>query len=548
MTQDVVLLGDKTLSLLARSLNAALQAAGSHWQVVDAGYDTWLQAAQDPDSVPVAQRSTVWAFVLSPRVLENVPDIVARIDATLAALAARSAPPTVLFSNVFADPLGAMPLSSNLERQELAASINARLLAFREAHTWFHIVDHVGLALRHGVGALHDARFEATAQLYYSPSGTRLLSEHWLRALRSLERPQKKVCVVDLDNTLWGGILGEDGADALQMADSGAGFAYRRFQRALLQLRSNGVLLTVCSKNNRDEAMAVLESHPDCLLRPKHFAHIEIGWGLKSQAIERTARALSLGLESFVFIDDSAVERAEVAAALPTVEVLPVPDDATQLLAALADYHGFDTLRQTEEDRKRADSYQQEAARTASRSVASSPEEFYRSLELRLGIFSARPEQAARLHQLLLKTNQFNLTAERLPAEEFRALLSDPAHMVLGLRVADRFGDSGITGLVLVDRGSIDTWKVDNFLLSCRVIGRTVENALLSWLIDRATHAGATTLTLRHVTTPRNQVAQSFLQASGGREAQPGVWRFDVRQPEVVPASFVQIDDSQVTP
>jgi FkbH-like protein len=230
------------------------------------------------------------------------------------------------------------------------------------------------------------------------------------------------------------------------------------------------------------------------------------------------------------------------------VDVLPVPDDATQLLAALADYPGFDTLRQTEEDRKRADSYQQEAQRTAIRASAASPEDFYRSLGLQLGIFSARAEQAARLHQLLLKTNQFNLTAERLSAEEFRVLLANPGYMVLGLRVADRFGDSGVTGLVLVDRRDSDVWTVENFLLSCRVIGRTVENALLSWLIDRAARARVTTLTLRHVTTPRNQVAQSFLQASGGRESQPGVWRFDVRQPEVVPANFVQIDDSQVMP
>jgi FkbH-like protein len=548
MTQDVVLLGDKTLSVLARSLNSGLQAAGSRWSAVDAGYDTWLLAAQDPQSVAAARQAAVWAFVLSPRVLETVPDIAARVEATLTSLAARSAPPTVLFSNLFADPLSAMPLSSNLERQALAAKINDHLLAFRESHAWFHVVDHLGMALRHGVAALHDPRFEATAQLYYSPAGTRLLSELWLRALRSLERPQKKVCVVDLDNTIWDGILGEEGADGLQMADSGNGLAYRRFQRALLQLRSNGVLLAVCSKNNRDEAMTALETHPDCLLRPKHFAHIEIGWGLKSQAIERTAQALGLGLDSFVFIDDSAVERAEVTQALPTVEVLPVPEDATQLLAALADYPGFDTLRQTEEDRNRADSYQQEAERTASGAVAASPEAFYRSLGLRLGIFSARAEQATRLHQLLLKTNQFNLTAERLSAEEFRTLLADRAYMVLGLRVADRFGDSGITGLAVVDRRGPDTWNVENFLLSCRVIGRTVENALLSWLIDRAARAGAATLAVRHVTTPRNQVAQVFLQASGGCELQPGIWSFDVRHPEVVPVHFVQIDDTQVAP
>lgn len=421
-------------------------------------------------------------------------------------------------------------------------------MAFREARPWFHVVDHLGLALRHGVDALHDARFEATAQVYFSPSGTRLLSALWSRALHSLERLQKKVCAVDLDNTLWAGILGEDGPEGLQMADSGAGLAYRRFQRSLLELRRNGILLTVCSKNNYDEAMAVLQSHADCLLRPEDFAHIEIGWGLKSEALARTARQLGLGLDSFVFIDDSPVEREEVARALPAVDVFAFPDDPTRLGQVLSEYPGFDALRQTDEDRKRADSYLQEAQRNVVRASATSAEDFYRSLELQLGIFSARAEQAGRLHQLLLKTNQFNLTAQRLSAEEFRALLGNPAYIVVGVRVSDRFGDSGIAGLAIVDKRRPEAWIVENFLLSCRVIGRTVENAFLSWILGLAGKTGAESVAFRYSSTGRNQVAHSFLQRSGGTESEGGgAWTFDVRRPEVVPAHFVRIDDSQVS-
>jgi FkbH-like protein len=547
MTHDVVLLGDKTLSLLVRNLNSQLRQANSGWNVVDAGYDTWLVAPLDPRAVLFERNTTAWGFVLSPRVLENVPDIAAQVDATLARLAALSAPPTVLFSNLFVDPLNAMPLSSNLDRHAAAAKINERLLQFRDTHPWFHVVDHVSLVLQHGVDALYDPRFEATAQLYYAPSGTRLLSALWLRALRSLERPQRKVCVVDLDNTLWGGILGEDGPDGLQMADSGVGLTYRKFQRTLMELRRSGILLTVCSKNNYDEAMAVLQSHPDCLLRPTDFAHIEIGWGLKSQAIERTAQTLGLSLDSFVFIDDSPVERAEVARALPAVDVLDFPGDPTRLANMLGEYAGFDTLRQTEEDLKRADSYLQEAQRSAGKASAASAEEFYRSLALQLGIFSARMEQVSRLHQLLMKTNQFNLTAERMSAEEFRGLLSDPAYMVIGLRVADRFGDSGITGLAIVDKRQPDAWVVQNFLLSCRVIGRTVENAFLSWVIGLAAKAGASSVVFRYTTTKRNQVAHSFLQAAGGTALDAGsAWSFDVRQLSDLPEYFVRIDDTQV--
>lgn len=548
MTQDVVLVGDKTLSLLARNLNSQLRQTGSGWNAVDGGYDSWLVAPLDPRSALFDRNTAAWAFVLSPRVLEVVPDIAAQVEATLERLAALSTPPTVLFSNLFADPVSVMPLSGNLQRQAVAAAINQRLLAYRDSHPWFHVVDHLGLSLRHGVDALYDPRFEATAQLYYSPAGTRLLSTLWLRALRSLERPQKKVCALDLDNTLWEGILGEDGPDGLQMSDSGSGLAYRRFQRALLELRRNGILLTVCSKNNHEEAMAVLQAHPECLLRPKDFAHFEIGWGLKSEALGRTAQKLGLGLDSFVFIDDSPVEREEVARALPAVEVLEFPSDPTRLVSVLSEYPGFDALRQTDEDRRRADSYLEEAQRNASKASATSAEDFYRSLDLRLGIFSARTEQAGRLHQLLLKTNQFNLTAERLSAEEFRALLSDPAFMVLGLRVSDRFGDSGITGLAIVDKRRPEVWTIENFLLSCRVIGRTVENAFLCWILAMAGKAGAKSVALRYVRTSRNQVAYGFLQASGGTESEAGdSWTFDIRKPDLVARHFVSIDDTQVT-
>jgi FkbH-like protein len=293
--------------------------------------------------------------------------------------------------------------------------------------------------------------------------------------------------------------------------------------------------------------MTILKSHPDCLLRPTDFAHIEIGWGLKSEAIARTAQTLGLGLDSFLYVDDSPVEREEVARAHPAVDVFAFPADPAQLVSVLNAYSGFDSLRQTDEDRLRAQSYLDEAQRGASRASATSPEDFYRSLGLRVEIFSARTEQAARLHQLLLKTNQFNLTAERLSAEEFRALLSDAAYAVVGLRVSDRFGDSGITGLAIVDKRAPETWVVRNFLLSCRVIGRTVENALLSWVIARAAKEGASSVALRYLTTTRNQVARNFLQASGGTASEAGdTWTFDVRRPEVVPANFVQIDDAQV--
>jgi len=218
------------------------------------------------------------------------------------------------------------------------------------------------------------------------------------------------------------------------------------------------------------------------------------------------------------------------------------------LVRTLNEYSGFDTLRQTDEDLKRAEAYLVEGQRSLIKSNSKSPEEFYRSLGLHLGIFSARLEQADRLHQLLMKTNQFNLTTRRMSSEVFRALLSNPAYMVMGLRVSDRFGDSGITGLAIVDQGRHDVWTVEDFLLSCRVLGRTVENAFLSWLIARAASAGVSRVAVQYVASGRNQVARAFLKEAGGEESESGdVWTFDALRPAGMPVHYVEIDESKVS-
>jgi FkbH-like protein len=354
--------------------------------------------------------------------------------------------------------------------------------------------------------------------------------------------------VIDLDNTLWRGILGEDGPEGIEMGGSTSGWAYRFLQQALLQLKASGVLLAVSSKNNPEEALKILTDHPDCLLRPEDFAAIELGWGPKSDSIKRMSERLRLGLDAFVFLDDSPFEREEVSKALPQVTVLEFPDDALQLVATLAETLAFDAPRVTKEDHERTASYVAEAKRDALRSEASSPETFYRSLSLQLKLFSAKPAHTERLHQLILKTNQFNLTSERLSMDEFRRLIGRSDALVIGMRVADKFGDSGITGLAIITGVGTDTWTVENFLLSCRVIGRTIENAFVSWLVRRAKAFGAPDVQLRFQPSARNQVAKDFLDRSGlVWDPARLVWNTstDLASDALAP-HFVSIDDQEI--
>ena len=516
-SRELIVLGDTTLGGFARELEAQARAAGLGWSVRDVGFDSWERELFESKSSTRSASASALGLLLSPRVLEGAgaDTFPGRLRAVLEVLTTLSPTRTVLCGNLFADPRAVLPLTATDEGARRAQAVNETLREFSANHPWFYLLDHASLALRAGIGALNEPRYEALGALYFSPAGTRLLAGLWCRALRALTKTPAKVLVVDLDNVLWQGIVGEDGIDGLQMGVSGAGWFHRRFQQALLELRKAGVLLAVSSKNNPAEAQAVLREHPDCLLRPAHFAALEIGWEPKSQGLRRLAARLGLGLDSFVFIDDSAFEREEVRSALPEVTVLDFPRDPSGLVPMLEGCPAFDRLRITHEDAGRAESYAAEAGRESLREGAASPEDFYRSLQLTATLRRARPADFERLHQLIHKTNQFNLTSERLSAEAFRERLAAAHFEIYGMRVADRFGDSGLVGLALVDRSAPARWRVENFLLSCRVIGRTVEHAFVAWLAARARAQGAQSLTFAFVASPRNQVAREFLERSG---------------------------------
>jgi FkbH-like protein len=544
-SRELIVLGDTTLGAFARELQAHCERAGLAWTVRDGGFDSWEREIHEPSSATRRSESAL-AFLLSPRVLEGAAptEALTRLRSALESLAAMQPSRTVLFGNVFHDPQRVLPLSEPRTLAERASRANVLLEEFSRSHPWFYVIDQASLALELGVGTLHDARYEALGSLYFSPAGARELARLWCRALGALSVPPAKVLAVDLDNVLWGGILGEDGPDNLKMSATGSGLFYRRFQQALLDLKRSGVLLVACSKNNAADAEAVLRDHPDCLLRPPDFAALEISWDLKSDGLRRIAERLRLGLDAFVFVDDSPFEREEVRSALPQVRVLDFPDKPEGLVAMLRSCAAFDRLRVTAEDQMRAQSYADEAQREALRTESKTPADFYRSLKLTAKIYRAPAEDFERLHQLIHKTNQFNLTGTRQTQDEFRALLQSSAADVFAIRVADRFGDSGLVGLAIVDKADPAQWRVENFLLSCRVIGRTVENAFVAWLAERARTAQAAALAFRFAASKRNQVAAEFLARSGLKtNADSSEWTIALDQADSLPPHYVTLTE-----
>jgi FkbH-like protein len=406
------------------------------------------------------------------------------------------------------------------QQRAAIASVNERLYALAERETAVYVLDYDALVARHGRRSWRD---EAKWQRFMLPAASQNLphiAQEWLHFIQPLTGAVAKVAAVDLDNTLWGGIVGEDGFERLRMGAEYPGSCYRAVQQALLALRERGIVLAVCSKNNPTDALDVIDRHPDMLLRREHFAAIYANWEPKSKNLEAVARDLNVGIDAVALIDDNPVERLEAKSALPQLRIIDLPGDPARYAGAIADATCFARLRTSSEDRLRADYYRQERERKEFAGTIPSREDFLRSLEQEAQIEPATEIHVARVAQLTQKTNQFNLTTRRYSEAQVRQFIDDPAYQVVVMKLRDRFGDSGLIGVAIVrshPEPKAD-FIVDTFLMSCRVIGRGAETALLAYLVEHARELGKKRITATFHPTAKNEPAKSFLPDHGFRK------------------------------
>jgi len=365
------------------------------------------------------------------------------------------------------------------------------------------------------------------------------------RMVTTTRQPPRKCVVLDCDNTLWGGVVGEDGIAGIELGDEFPGTAYRDFQRLLLYLRQQGVFLALASKNNEADVWEVFEKHSGMLLKREHISAWQINWSQKSENIPKIAKALNIGLDSLVFIDDNPMEIEHMRSAQPEVHSVLLPEDPADILLHIRSLTHFDRFDVTQEDRQRADMMRAEQAReTLSSSLTK--EDFRRSLELRLDFFSAQPEDLERITQLINKTNQFNLTTIRRTLDEVRHLAKSPHHRIFGLRVSDKFGDYGLTGVVITEISSDHAfWIIDTLLLSCRVLGRGVETSLLAALADEARADRATEFRAAFIPTAKNAAALSFLPDHGFQNVDDNQWRIALSDVPEICSSVTLIRDGK---
>ncbi|MGW0030970.1 amino acid adenylation domain-containing protein [Streptomyces sp. NPDC003314] len=370
-------------------------------------------------------------------------------------------------------------------------------------------VDLPAAAERFGLTRWEDPAAYALGRVPYTEEFFAVAATEIARRLLAGLLPSYKVIAVDADNTLWRGVVGEDGPLGVEVDEAAAAV-----QRLLLRKRSEGVLLVLVSKNAEADARAVFDTHPGMLLDWDHFAAVRADWAPKSRNLRDIAEELSLGLDSFVFLDDSPAECAEVTAALPQVLTLRLPEDRAEHALFLEHVWAFDSAVVTEDDRRRADRYRTERARREHESAAPSVEAFLEGMELEAFFTPVAEDERERAAQLTRRTNQFNLSGLRLTADRFAARLAEPGRAAHVVRVRDRFGDHGLTGVVLSTlNGTV--LELDNVLLSCRVLGRTVEEAVLAGLRTVCEETGASVLRARFTATERNEPARAFLDRYG---------------------------------
>lgn len=320
----------------------------------------------------------------------------------------------------------------------------------------------------------------------------------------------KKCIVLDLDNTLWGGVVGEDGKDGLALSTTPPGAYFIAFQQALLDMAQRGIILAVNSANNYEETMDVIRTHPNMILKEQHFAAFRINWKDKVENMQELAHELNIGLDSMVFLDDNPINRAAMRQMLPMVETPELPADLAAYAQFLLSLPFFPDTATTDEDKMRGNLYVTERLRRESEKAFEDKEAFLESLRIEVRVFVNDQSALARLSQLTEKTNQFNTDKKPMTESELAAAMTSDTHAVFHARVIDRFGDQGITAFALVEKGT-PSWHIASLLLSCRVIGRGVEEAFLHAVAQRALAEGAESLTIALRPTDKNKPAQDFV-------------------------------------
>jgi FkbH-like protein len=540
-TAKLAVLGSYTTDQLVDLLGLVAVRRGIDLEIYQAGYGQYQQEILDPDSrlhsfgpdlvlVAVHDRDlSLPGFTNDPA--EAVKAEVERWTSLWGLVESRIGA-KVIQTNFVArpeDPFG--HLSSRLpgSRRSMVAAVNTGLGAAAGQNV--AILDCDYLASLQGRDSWFDDRYWYRSKQAVGFDALPLLATHLMSLVAAEVGLSRKCLVLDLDGTLWGGIIGEDGLEGIGLGHGPDGEAFTAFQDYIVALKNRGVILAACSKNDEAAAKSPFESHPDMRLSLDDFAIFVADWEPKPDNLRRIAASLDLGLDALVFVDDRPHERDAVRQALPEIDVIVLPEDPAAYVPTLAAYPYFAMAAFTDEDSRRTDQYRARAQAAELESHASSIDEFLTSLEMRARIGEFDAIRLPRIVQLIGKTNQFNLTSRRHGRPEVEAMISDPDVVSFYVELADRFGDHGLVGVV-IGRRHDETMEIDTFLMSCRVIGRSVEATILAEISRLALEMGCSRLEGIYRRTAKNKLVSDLYEKFGFEEkhfdSDGSVWIYDL--------------------
>jgi len=377
------------------------------------------------------------------------------------------------------------------------------------------VLDSAAIASLVGLETWSAGRYWYVAKLPFSPVCIPLYAYRLVQLLAAMQGKSRRVLVLDLDDTLWGGVIGDDGIGGIELgAGSARGEAFLAIQRLVLQYKDRGIILCVASKNSEDVARAVFRQHPEMLIREPDIALFQINWQHKPLSIGAMADGLNLGLDTFVFVDDNPAERKEMRDALPSVAIPELPNDPSAWAAIIQAAAYFEQSSFSVEDRARTEYYKGNASRSIQASKIGDHEEFLKSLRMIITVEPFDVLGRSRITQLIAKSNQFNLTTKRYSEGEVNAFQFAPDVETLQIFLEDLFGANGMISVVICRRHDV-IWEIDTWVMSCRVLGRGIEQAVLAILVKRARAAGARELRGQYISTAKNELVRDHYAKLG---------------------------------
>jgi len=488
---------------------------------IPAGYDTWQLELINADSTFNTERfDSAFVFLYCKDVKKgwrNYSDSRAMLNGWREALAAAVArkPETQFF-------IANLDIASDKIQQ-----VKSHLREQSWEHTWQFMINSLvrkfpnvylfnmkSIVEEHGRASFYSDKMWYAGGMPYSLIGIKAIVSEIESLLGTPKR--KKLLVVDLDNTLWGGVAGEDGLEGIELSPHKEGARFYDLQLRLAEIARTGALLAIASKNNEDEAYAVIDNHPHMVLRRKDFVATRINWGSKTDSVREIAQELNIGLDSVVFLDDDPLEREIIRNELPEVAVVDFPEDTALLEKTALDIYRryFRVLRVTKEDKKKAVMYRHEAARRNVQAVAATPEDYIRALEMTVDIHRMTEHELDRVVQLCNKTNQFNLTTKRYSLSEIVMLAAGPGNMILTIHNRDKFGDNGLVGVMIIKENDSISY-IDSFLMSCRVMARTIEDQVVAAVVEHYKARGFKRIEASFIPTGKNKPVERLYDRLG---------------------------------